>query len=303
MEKYIEDEKSKIICELQRNKNLFLFCPLCVFKSIMLNKIFILLSYYIRHAYHMLFKRRLYDVDYLYRFDEKNILWKNKKSKVVVYTCVVGAYDTIKEPIYINPNIDYVVVTDLEVKEDSIWRKIDISKLNIPSNMTNSQKNRYVKMHPHLIFPDYEYSVYVDGSIRLMADIMPLVCEMGDISFLGMHKHPVRRKISTEMNAVLFSKKNVDQYVLKNQVYNYYNQGYDDSYGILEGTVIVRRHNMLNCIKLMDSWWTEMKKYPTRDQISLPYVLWMNNVSRESIHIFSGCVFTNPRICWEKHLK
>lgn len=304
MEKYIEDEKSKIICELQRNRNLLLFCPICFWGSNKINKLFILLSYYLKHIYHRLFKRNLYDVDYLYDFDKEISYDKNlRKVKTVVYTCVIGEYDTIKEPLYVNSNVDYVVVTDLDVKENSSWRKIDISKLNIPENLSASQKNRYVKMHPHLIFPDYEYSVYIDGSIRLMADIMPMVYDMEYKCFLGMHKHPVRRRISTEMNAVIYCKKIADKDVLKKQVFEYYKQGYDDAYGILEGTLIIRKHNMLDCVNLMSDWWKEMEKYPTRDQISLPYILWKRKISREVIHIFPDCVFTNPRIRWEKHLK
>ncbi len=304
MRKYIEDEKSKVLCDLQKNRNLLLFCPIGAFYSNKINKIFMLLSYIFKHIYHRLFKRKLYDVDFFYDMNE-DVTYKKDigDDKIVVYTCVVGEYDTIKEPLYINPNIDYIVVTDLDVREDSAWRKIDIANLKLPSNMTASQKNRYVKMHPHLIFPEYEYSIYIDGSIRVVADIIPLVYSMGTACFLGMHNHPVRRKISTECNAVLFSKKNVDEKILKKQVSNYYKQGYDDSYGILEGTVIVRKHNNPECIDLMNDWWDEMKTYPTRDQISLPYVLWKRKVSNKLIHRFPGCVFTNYRISWEKHLK
>lgn len=44
---------------------------------------------------------------------------KHKKS-VVVYTACYGKYDSIKNPIYINPEYDYYIFTDQELPEGSI---------------------------------------------------------------------------------------------------------------------------------------------------------------------------------------
>ena len=42
--------------------------------------------------------------------------------------------------------------------------------------------------------------------------------------------------------------------------------------------VILRRHNEEDCIKLMESWWTEIQYNSKRDQLSFNYVAWKNKV-------------------------
>ena len=44
--------------------------------------------------------------------------------KIAVYTCIVGDYDELLEPVYVNPNIEYFAFTDQVVKSDSIWKKL-----------------------------------------------------------------------------------------------------------------------------------------------------------------------------------
>lgn len=66
------------------------------------------------------------------------------------------------------------------------------------------------------------------------------------------------------------------------------------NYGLLQCNIIVREHNNPLCIKIMEEWWQEFQKYSKRDQISLPHVLYMNNVKVEQVGILGNNVYMNP---------
>ena len=93
-------------------------------------------------------------------------------SRIAIYTCIWGAYDDLIEPDCVPDNCDYFAITDREVPEGSAWKKLDVSAFSDRlAGMTNAQINRYFKMMPHLLFPDYEYSIYVDGNVEIVSDL------------------------------------------------------------------------------------------------------------------------------------
>ena len=47
--------------------------------------------------------------------------------------------------------------------------------------------------------------------------------------------------------------------------------------------------------ELMTAWWEEYNKYPTRDQFSLPYVVWKTGFDAERIAILGNNINRNPR--------
>ncbi|WP_187620205.1 glycosyltransferase domain-containing protein [Selenomonas ruminis] len=224
--------------------------------------------------------------------------------RIAVYTCVLGGYDKLWEPLYRSSYCDYYAITDFDIDSESIWNRIEYEKF-IPhvENKTNfTYINRWCKMHPHNIFPQYEYSVYIDGSVLIVADIVPLVLKMiKSGSFIGIHKHGIRKYIKTEAKAIVKTKKNIDRKTLYNQIHKYKSRGYNDDIPLLEATIIVRKHNHNKCIKVMEDWWDEFIKYSPRDQISLPYVLWKNGMTIDDIYILGNDEHFNPRFVINGH--
>ena len=66
------------------------------------------------------------------------------------------------------------------------------------------------------------------------------------------------------------------------------------NYGLLQCNLIVREHNNETCIKIMQDWWQEFKNYSKRDQISLPHVLYKNNIKIENVGILGNNIYPNP---------
>ena len=45
----------------------------------------------------------------------------------------------------------------------------------------------------------------------------------------------------------------------------------------------------------MEKWWDEYLRFPTRDQLSLPYVVWKYGFDKAQIMILGNDVEMNPR--------
>ncbi len=220
--------------------------------------------------------------------------------KVAIYTCIVGAYDSVKEPVYHSKNCDYFLVTDGEVSKDSIWKKIDLGSIENTLPLNSREKARYIKTHPHELFPNYAYSVWVDGSFTIMADVMPLIGGMHN-SWFGVHT------ISSGMDCVYenalceIGEKKAPKKDIERQVQTYKSEGYPKHNGLYETGILIRRHNDELCIKVDEDWWGEMKKFCMRDQMSINYVMWKNSISDTDICILGNNIYLNPRFMWQPH--
>ena len=172
------------------------------------------------------------------------------KHRLAIYTVVFGSYDTVKEPVFIPDNCDYYIVTDQIVPEDSIWKKIDISKFDlILKRFTNKEKNCFFKLHPDLLFKDYEYSIYLDGNIMPVTDLTEYVNYLGDCG-IGMFRHPSRQCIYDECKACMYFGMISSEQGEKHIQYLETNHMPSD-YGLLEACIIARKHHSDICKKVM----------------------------------------------------
>lgn len=95
-----------------------------------------------------------------------------KKKQIAAYTCIVGNYDKLKEPISVSEDCDYYVISDEKPPVDSIFQYINIDDC-IPHYIEDDvKKNRYCKINVHKLFPQYRYSIYFDGNVRLKNNII-----------------------------------------------------------------------------------------------------------------------------------
>ena len=226
-----------------------------------------------------------------------------EKFKIVVYTCITGNYDIVQEPIYCNENVDYILFTNNEKLKSNRWK---VSLIKMPNGFNNKKLNRYVKMHPHEYLKDYDYSIYVDGNIKIYSDLTSFINKIDNNIGLGLSMHSSRDKISDEIKTCEILKK-VDQKELKNlisRVNDYYNEGFPDNYGLIEAPVIVTDLSNKNAKKILDNWWNEYNDNNlSRDQICLPYILWKMNIPINQIGTISNNIFKNAKLEKISHLK
>ena len=79
--------------------------------------------------------------------------------KIALYTVNVGGYDTPIEPPQKIEGVDMFMFTDTPY--ESLW-----SMCPLPVTLETSRKtSRYPKINSHLMFPDYDYTIYVDSNM------------------------------------------------------------------------------------------------------------------------------------------
>ena len=210
--------------------------------------------------------------------------------RMAVYTVLFGERDKILEPKVIDEKCDYYVITDQELIENSVWKKIDIDDFDGCSD--NISRSRYYKMLHYLLFADYRYTLYIDANIILYGRPTELVSCINPKTGIALHNHPCRNSVYEE----IYARKcmcPLDGDLLDYQEKVYKKRGYKSGEGIFECNAILR-DNSENCRVIMDAWWEEFKKFPKRDQISLPFVLWNLGIDVGDIGIIGNSIRENP---------
>ena len=197
---------------------------------------------------------------------------RNKTSKLVVYTAVTKNYDILREPAFIHDNITYVCFTDDPTLRSKVWN-IEYVKNTERNNVLYA---RNIKMQPHIYFPDFEISVWVDGKFSINNDLREYVDLYQKNSVMLCFPHYERQCIYDEMAACLYFQKGSKENIMR-QSMHYYQMKYPLNNGLYETGCLVRKHNDDECKTIMHKWLQEIYKYTVRDQISLPYVCWKNN--------------------------
>lgn len=219
--------------------------------------------------------------------------------RIAVYSCLFGTGDHIQEPVCRPDNIDYYMITDQPLAPDSAWTPVEWQNLCDPS-WTPAMKNRYFKMHPDVLFPSYRYSIYLDANIKVITDLTPYIFRTGDAG-LGLHWHSRLDCVYDELTMVVAMKKLGAPDAERYRRYLEH-QGMPAHYGLLEGNVIVREHHKESCRKIMDRWWEQFRRRVSRDQVSLPYVLWKAGISVDSVALLGGNVYENASLRVSRHI-
>ena len=193
--------------------------------------------------------------------------------RIAVYTAEFGQYDNILEPVIHPDNIDYFLLTDRKPAAPGIWKIMDPADY-IPGEYRKSPllSNRWCKMHPHKLFPEYCSSVYIDANYLIVSDLTDLINRMEEYP-VAMFRHKNRTCVYKEVDACLIKEK-APRAALESHRRLLKGHGVPENYGLLEATVIARHHQDPRCVELMDKWWNAFLTGSGRDQIALIDALW-----------------------------
>lgn len=208
------------------------------------------------------------------------VRYKNTPSKwftgrCAVYTVITGSYDTLADPDFVTPGWDYYCFTDNpDGITSKVWKAVDINECC--RDITKGPINRYVKTHPHVLLKDYDYTIYVDGAVKILSDLRAYIGMFSRDSSMLAFPHPSRETIREEAGAIISWKK-ADPALILAQLDKYYEEGYKDDRPLIYAGCMVRsnRDPLLN--KVMEDWWVEIRDVAPRDQMSIGYVCWKNN--------------------------
>ena len=191
--------------------------------------------------------------------------------KIVVYTCVTGGYDTLRQPVKTN-GVDYVCFTDNTGMTANGWKLRPMPEGL--EGLSKVKQQRMVKVLPHKYLPEYDISIWVDGSVEVKADVKEF---LSSIIYSGysifIPTHPARSCIYKECDVVKKIKKDTTDLPDK-QMKKYREEKYPENNGLVQSNIMVRWHNNEDCIEVMEAWAAEIREFSHRDQLSFNYALW-----------------------------
>lgn len=210
-----------------------------------------------------------------------------KKKNITVYTANVGGFDKL-EDCQEDLTANYIAFTE---KESDTW---DCQK-PYDKFKDDRRNSRIQKIMPHL-FLDTEYSIYLDGNIRLKVPAQKLIDEYLKDKDVAVIRHIGRDCVYDEADACMQLKKG-NPVELAEQVKMYAKVGWKKHSGLAECGVIIRRHTK-QVEEWNEKWFCHYTRYSERDQISFPVCF-----PFEKVNLIEQSVWRHPWFEFKQHVK
>lgn len=207
--------------------------------------------------------------------------------KKVVYSCITGDYDDIPVYEYVDKSWKYVLFTDseklLQHKKIKNWeiRPLYFNKLD------NVKNARWHKVNPHILFPEYDYSLWLDANIIIKNDNIFKKCEkyIKNSTLIAVPLHPKRSCIYKEADTIKESK--IDYAKTVNKEMKFLKEsGYPKDNGLSETCILFRKHNLI--AQMLNLWWSMIEKYSKRDQLSFDFAAWKYDIKKIPLYKTKG---------------
>lgn len=207
-------------------------------------------------------------------FDRLRTRRRNTTERLVVYSAIFGSIpDRLRPPAGFrpDPSVAFICFSDRAQNPAEIgpWQ------LRPPlwSDADPRRTARFHKILSHVAFADADYTLWLDGNIRLMIDPWTLMRRhLTNGLDIAVFKHRHRSCVYEELEAcVRLDKDGVP--VMREQVERYRALGYPPQNGLAETGVLARRHSA-EVRELNQAWWREIEGGSVRDQLSFNYVMW-----------------------------
>lgn len=220
---------------------------------------------------------------------------KENMGRIVVYTAVFGGYEgLIPQPRF--DGVDYICFTDSPVRSKCWDVRVVESDLDDPTR--NARK---YKLLPHKFLPDYRISVWIDANYLVVGDIRKLVDSKLKDANIAVFDHAQTRSdprncVYEEYRSIVDMGKKTGNYkddpdVMSGQIERYRKEGYPPNNGLIFTAALLRRHHEPDVIRTMERWWQEISLGSRRDQLSLNYAVWKENLNYSTIE---GDLRNNP---------
>lgn len=222
-------------------------------------------------------------------------------AEVIVYTAVFGDIgDALDRSVRAEPGVRYVAFLDPEsllrrTAENAGWQT-RLPSFHMPSD--SRRQARYHKCLPHRLFPEAEYSLWVDGTLLPKQSVHTLIKKFLSKHDLCLFSHSHRSRVREEVAACVRRKKDAAGTLLK-QAARYREEGYPDNNGLVETGVVLRRHTP-EIKDFGERWWSQIYRHSVRDQVSFNYVCWRQGLAYAT---FDGKIRESKYFDWRQHKK
>lgn len=203
-----------------------------------------------------------------------------KGRQCVVYTAVAGGYDRVASPDSQGSEAAFVCFTTGFPLPSDPWHAVMVDF----QYRSDRRLAKIFKLFPHLLFPDVQYSLWIDGNVKCKISPVDLVDEYLRNTGMGLAclRHNKRGCLYDEAEECIRAGKD-DESVILRQIRAYEKEGYPHGRGLIQGRVLLRDHYDPLVSRTMDVWWDEVDRGSERDQISFNYAAWKSGLEYETM--------------------
>ena len=258
-------------------------------------------AFYIKKAIsiHDMADQDVTGTDVSYKFP---ILENPGKKRIAVYTCISGNYDAEAEHVYDTEMCDYYYVSDNPPHDGYGMKWIDLNGIIPRESLDPVRRARLCKILGCSMFSNYEYSLYVDGSMSIKDAMYEFVrYRITHNTWMSIYQHSKYDCLFTEGMVCVFERMDKEEVIL-NQMFGYLHEQMPSHYGLFETGILFRKHDA-QMKRLMGKWWNEVVNHSCRDQLSLTYCLWKYGFSKGMVAPISGNIYDSILVKVRNHCK
>ena len=226
---------------------------------------------------------------------------------IIIYSCIFGDYDKIKEPSFVDPKTSYILFTDNPNLKSKVWdiKFVNLKELDLDIDLQRAA--RYIKTHPKSFLPPtHKINIWIDSSFLIKISnfnlLLSMILQKEDNFACYKHgKENNRRTCLYDEANFCIEKHLANSILIQNQINKYKKEGFPKNFGLFSTGFLIRRNNE-KTNNLNNIWWEEIKNGSKRDQISFTYCIWKLNFKVKEIGIGES-IYNNPFLKKYKHIR
>ena len=220
--------------------------------------------------------------------------------KIICYRAVFRPegdtdYDKLYPPENPDPDTTFAAFTN---NEDDWWTTREGWRMYPAALIYKGDLRLQARMHkclPHSMFPDADWTLWVDGSLTPKTPPSELVERHKGFDITTFDR--IARDCAYDEGILMANKKRDDPDKILEQCSRYLAEGYPAHNGLCATTAVLRK-NTPQMREFGQRWWEEIANGCNRDQVSINYVLWKMGIPWGK---FRGRWNNSPDFTWRPH--
>ena len=213
--------------------------------------------------------------------------------KIAVITSMFGLKTKLKDPSKKFDGVDYIAFVDRTHEGCVVWEQRNALNFTLDDRFNGRRNAKIYKVLPQMFLPKYDYWFWVDSTHEVIIHPKEIIENYLGDSEIGLWKHTDRNCAYKE--AEIINQLNYDhKHLISNQINYYLSMDYPKENGLYELPVSIRKNT--DNIKILNlRWWEQICRFSSRDQISMPFVLWKTNITPKLLPGYAnGGLNANP---------
>jgi hypothetical protein len=138
----------------------------------------------------------------------------------------------------------------------------------------NRRRARMHKCLSHILFPDAEWTLWLDGTLtpRTTPEELIRIHAKPGVDFYAFDRRA--RRCAYQEGSRMALKGRDDPAVIGQQMRRMEKAGFPAGAGLCATTAVLRRQTGQEIERLNEAWWQEIKNWSNRDQVSINFCLW-----------------------------